>query len=77
MEIIVVGIILIVLSGILTSKAVNREAPDLVNLYTQNLIDRETYEQGLLERKAVPKYISKLNLLGYALLVFGIVALFI
>ena len=77
MAIIVGGIVFIVLSGILSSKAVTREAPDLVSLYTQNLIDKDTYEQELLNRRVVPKYISKLNILGYFLLLLGIVSLFV
>lgn len=77
MAIIVGGIVIIVLSGILSNKAVTREASDLVALYTQNLIDKDTYEQELLNRRVVPKYISILNILGYFLLLLGIVSLFV
>ena len=77
MAMIVGGIVIIVLSGILSNKAVTREASDLVALYTQNLIDKDTYEQELLNRRVVPKYISILNILGYFLLLLGIVSLFV
>lgn len=74
---IVLGIILIAGGAGASHLSIKKNAAMELELYTKGHISKGEYEQSLIQGQAVPKFVSVIVLLGWGLVIFGIIESFL
>lgn len=72
---ILLGIIFIAIGAGASHNSIKKNATIELELYTKGHISKEEYEQSLIQGQVVPKFVSVMVLLGWGLVIFGIIKL--